>query len=72
MSNLLSRRNTAVNLKTRLTVETRRSHLPQIVKVEKKIEPLRVELKDLFTKLLDVHDDGEQCRIERVRSKEDG
>jgi serine/threonine protein kinase len=69
---LLSRRNGAVTLKGHLQIETRRNSLPQIVKVEKKIEPLRVELKDLFTKLLDVHDDGEQCRIERVRSKEDG
>ena len=71
-SSLLSRRNGAVTLKGHLQIETRRNSLPQTVKVEKKIEPLRVELKDLFTKLLDVHDDGEQCRIERVRSKEDG
>ena len=71
-SNLLSRRNTGVNLKSRLQIDTRRGQLPQIIKVEKKIEYLKVEMKDLVVKLLVIHDGGEQCRVDRVRSKEDG
>jgi len=53
-----------------LSVDTKRDK-PQ-VKVVKRITMLQQPLKNMFTVEGDIHDGGDQCRIKRVRSKEDG
>merc|ERR1719506_1117762 len=44
----------------------------RVVSVQKRIEPLMGILTDRYDVLALIHDGGEQCRIKRVRSKEDG
>jgi len=42
------------------------------VAITKRIEPLKVPLKEMFTVAEDIHDGGDQCRIKRVKRIEDG
>jgi serine/threonine protein kinase len=65
-SSLLSRRFTA---KKNLKVSTDKD---RTVPIRRRIEQLKGPVKDLFTVVLDIHDGGDQCRIKRVKSKEDG
>merc|ERR1719506_2941265 len=65
-SSLLSR---SVTAKKNLKVSTDKD---RTVPIRRRIEQLKGPVKDLFTVVLDIHDGGDQCRIKRVKSKEDG
>jgi calcium-dependent protein kinase len=71
MSSLLARRNGSILQKKRLAIDTSRENKPA-VQIKKRIQNLKVPIKDLYVAILDIHDGGEQCRIKRVRSTEDG
>jgi len=53
-----------------LSVDTRRDK--QSVAINRRITTLTQPLKNMFTVEGDIHDGGEQCRIKKVRSLEDG
>lgn len=45
---------------------------PKLVPLPKHIEPLVGTFTSNYTVVAEIHDGGEQCRVKRVRSKEDG
>jgi calcium-dependent protein kinase len=64
----MARRAAAANKS--LTVDTQKDKPP--VAITKRIEMITEPLKNRFSVVGDIHDGGEQCRIKKVKSKEDG
>jgi serine/threonine protein kinase len=65
-SSLLSRRALP---KKNLKVSTEKENA---VPITRRIQKMNIPMKEMFSVLLDIHDGGDQCRIKRVKSKEDG